>query len=407
MERKVHTRDLAYGMYVSRLDRSWLETPFLLQGLLIKNERDIELLREYCDYVYVETDPDSTLSGPAGESTLTRYRRSSKSAALPRAEAAYEDASSFEQEIEVARGAHEEVSRLAAEAMDQVRHGKQLDLEGMQSAAYKMKESVLRNPDAFLWLRHLKDTDSYTYQHSVDTSVLAVAFARHMGLPREDIDDLVLGALLFDIGKTRLPQELLIKPGPLTEDERALVKRHVEYSVQIMERTPGIPRQAVAVAATHHERFDGTGYPLGLQGGEIPVFGRMAAIVDFFDAVTSERCYAPAISSHEAVRQLYELRGTAFQEELVEQFIQMLGVYPTGTLVELTTGDVGVVISQNRVRRLRPKIMLLLDPHKKPYGIAPVVDLVKENTDSRGAPLGIERTLEPGEYGLDPKEFFL
>jgi HD-GYP domain-containing protein (c-di-GMP phosphodiesterase class II) len=234
-----------------------------------------------------------------------------------------------------------------------------------------------------------------------------IAFGRQMGLASGQIRDLGIGALMFDVGKMKLPPELLMKPEALTVNEFKEVKLHVQYSLEIMEETRGITPNAVAIAATHHERFDGTGYPNGLRGGEIPLLGRMAGIVDFFDAVTSDRPHCAATSPHDAIKYLYEYRNTGFQDELIEQFIQTLGVYPVGTMVELNNGEVGIVIGQNPVQRLRPKVILVLDAEKNPLGITPIRDLMVESQDSGGRELHIKKSLEPGTYDIHPDEFYL
>jgi hypothetical protein len=156
----------------------------------------------------------------------------------------------------------------------------------------------------------------------------------------------------------------------------------------------------------HHERFNGSGYPNGLKGKEIPIFSRMASIVDTYDAIINDRPYARAISPHEAIRELYDLRDIAFQAELVEAFIQAIGVYPIGTLVELSTGQVGVVISQNKIRHLKPKVMLILDQDKIAYKISPIIDLLHESTDKNGNPIIISNVLEPNSYGIKPEEIY-
>ncbi|NIO41094.1 MAG: HD-GYP domain-containing protein, partial [Burkholderiales bacterium] len=193
----------------------------------------------------------------------------------------------------------------------------------------------------------------------------------------------------------------------LTLAEFKVVQKHVLHSVEIMSNTSGVSPAAIEIAHTHHERNNGSGYPRKLADKEIPVFGKLAAIIDCYDAMTSERVYRPAISSHKALRKLYARRDQEFQTVLVEQFIQCLGVYPVGSLVELSSGEVGVVLSQNRVRRLRPKIMVILDKNKKPTKSAPIIDLMVELTDSSGNPLDIKEVVEPAVYGIDPKEFFL
>lgn len=406
MEKKISASEVTHGMYVCRLDRPWLETPFMLQGFYVMNDEDICSLKEYCEYVYVETDvPKLKLSPKDSLNGKSPWRQSASD--LPRPTTVYRSETTVEQEITVVKELRKEVSSAVDEIMHNVREDKKLDVKRTKDVVSSMTESILRNPNAFLWMRMLKDKDSYTYSHCMDSSALAIAFGRYMGLSRTELEDLGIGALLSDVGKMQVPPELLNKPGKLTDKEFETVKKHVDYSVRIMQKSGNLSKAAIATAATHHERFDGSGYPRGLKGREIPVLGRMAAIVDCYDAITSDRPYRRPLSAHEAVRRLYDWRGSAFQSELVEQFIQTLGTYPTGSIVELNTGQVGIVVSQNRLRRLRPKIMLVLDGRKNKYNFAPMLDLLNEAHDSEGNALEIVKVLDPGTYGIDPKEYYL
>lgn len=426
---KLATEKLTEGMYVTELDRPWTETPFLFQGFLIKSAEEVTQLQEYCEHVFIDIergsapgDQDIGMYSASGARAVSGGKQSHAQgvekrpagdarelppAPIPPPKVHYQVRADVEEEIEVAKEAHKAVSEQVWSVLDDVRLGHKAQISELKRAVVQMEESILRNPDAFMWLRRLKSKDSYTYAHCIDASVLAIAFGRQLGMPRGQIQNLALGALMFDMGKMKLPEELLSKPGRLTDEEFALMKKHVEFSVEIMRETKGVSEHAIDMAATHHERFDGSGYPNGASGGEIPLLGRVAGIVDFFDAITSDRPYAPARSPHEAIRNLYELRNTAFQDELIEQFIQTLGAYPVGTLVELSNGEAGIVIGQNRVRRLRPKVMVVLDSNKKPLEIAPTRDLIVETTADDGRPLDIVKALEPGAYGIDPDEFYL
>ncbi|MDH3317673.1 MAG: HD-GYP domain-containing protein, partial [Gammaproteobacteria bacterium] len=404
MEKRVNTDDVREGMYVCRLDRPWLETPFLLQGFYVMDDEDIRSLKEYCQYVYIETEaPDIKLDTSDTVNGKSPWRQTVSD--LPKPTTEYQDQNTVEEEIAVVKELQLEVLSAVDEIMNNVRDDKKLDINRTKEVVSSMTDSILRNPNAFLWMRILKDKDSYTYSHCMDSGALAIAFGRHIGLSRNELEDLGMGALLSDVGKMQVPDELLNKPGELTEKEFEIVKKHVVYSVRIMQKSGGLSKAAIATAATHHERFDGSGYPRGLKGNEIPVLGRMAAIVDCYDAITSDRPHRRAISPNEAVRRLYDWRGSAFQSELVEQFIQTLGTYPTGSIVELNTGQVGIVVSQNRLRRLRPKLMLILDEGKNVYNFAPMLDLLNETQDSSGDQLEIIKVLEPGTYGIEPKDF--
>jgi HD-GYP domain-containing protein (c-di-GMP phosphodiesterase class II) len=406
MEKKVSADEVTHGMYVSRLDRPWLETPFLLQGFYVMDDEDIRALKEYCEYVYIETDAPE-VEPETAEPINGKPPARQPDSGLPRPTTEYQDQNSVEEELSVAKELQTEVLSAVDEIMNNVRDDKKLDIKRAKDVVSNMTASILRNPNAFMWMRILKDKDSYTYSHCMDSSVLAIAFGRYMGLSRVELEDLGMGALFSDVGKMQVPSELLNKPGKLTEKEFEIVKKHVQFSVRIMQESGGLSKAAIATAASHHERFDGSGYPRGLKGLEIPVLGRMAAIVDCYDAITSDRPYRGPISANQAVRKLYEWRGSAFQGELVEQFIQTLGTYPTGSIVELSNGQVGIVVSQNQLRRLRPKIMLVLDEDKNVYDFAPILDLLNETHDSRGNPLEIDKVLEPGAYGIEPKDFDL
>ena len=410
MEKQVATQDLQLGMYVSRLDRPWLETPFLFQGFTLQNAHDIAELQRHCQFVYIDIERgepakrylDTPRAAPGrADADLKRICRSSPGNPV------YTDTVSVEEELAPARDSHQEACDRIGNILDDIRSGRKLNVAAAEQAVSSMIESILRNPDAFMWLSKLKNKDSYTYAHSIDACALAITFGRHLGLPRPELEQVAVGTLLFDIGKMKLPEELLDKPGRLTDEEFTLMQAHVTHSVELMADTKGIGPVSIEVAYSHHERHNGSGYPRGLTSEQTSVYGKIAAIVDCYDAITSDRPYSVAVSPHEAIRSLYEWRNIDFQEEVVEQFIQCLGVYPTGTLVELNTGQVGIVLSQNRVRRLRPKVMLVLNADKHAYDIAPTVDLMVETVDSQGHMLEIARSLDPGSYGIDPTAYFL
>jgi HD-GYP domain-containing protein (c-di-GMP phosphodiesterase class II) len=282
-----------------------------------------------------------------------------------------------------------------------------LDLGKLREGIDAMIDSITRNPSAFNWLKEIKRKDNYSYQHALGCSVWAASFGRHLGLEREDLRELALGGLLFDVGKTRLPPELLAKKQRLDVNEDALVRRHVEYGVELLERTPGISPAILEMVATHHERHNGKGYPRGLSGSEIPINGRITGLIDSYDALTHQRTYAQGLSPHQAVAELYQSRGMLFQAELVEQFIQTCGIYPTGSLVELSNGQVGVVTAVHSLKRLRPSVMLLLDSDKLPLAQFRTIELGEVMEDSTGLPLGIKSGLPPRAYGIDPAELFL
>jgi len=407
-EIKVRIPDLEPGMYVSQLDRPWVETPYLLQGFLIETREDIDELFNHCKYVFVDVElskpVDNQKLSPRKTELSDREKKQSLTNIKP---IEYEDESELDDELKSARENHSLLSNVAENIMLDISNNKKLELPSLKKAITPMVNSIIRNPDAFSWLTRMKHKDNYTYNHSVSTSVWAVAFGRHLGMPKKDLQSLAIGALLFDIGKMRLPEKLINNPNRFNQYEFKLVKTHVQHSLEIVRTINGISDDVVEMVKTHHERHNGSGYPDGLKENEISIFGKIAGIVDCYDAIISERPFASAISPHDAVKKFYEWRDIDFQAELIEQFIQVVGIYPVGTIVELNDGKVGVIIAQHRVWRLRPKIMLLLNENKEYYNDFDVIDLYINENDEDGNTLEIVKSLEPGMYGIDPEQFYL
>ncbi len=407
-EIKVRLQDLEIGMYVSRLDKPWLDTPYLIQGFLIKTREDIEQLQAHCEYVYVDVErsrePDKKVVSFNPQARTDDEIKEQLIGFKPKK---YKDKTQMEDELVGARDCHRALSHTVGDVMQDMANNKNLDAVLLKKAINPMLDSIIRNPDAFAWLTRMKHKDNYTYNHAVSASVWAVAFGRHLGFPREKLQSLALGAMLFDIGKMKLPEKLINNPKRFNQFEFDLVKKHVDYSLEILRQTKDIGEDVLDMVAYHHERHNGSGYPNGLVADQIPILAKIAGIVDCYDAIISERPFATPISPHDAVKKLYDWRNIDFQAELVEQFIQVVGIYPVGTVVELSDGQVGVIVAQHRVWRLRPQVMLLLDVDKKPLDHFGVVNLFNETEDKDGNPWDIVKCVEPGLYGIDPEEFYL
>lgn len=436
---KIAVNQLKIGMYVAELDRPWVETPFLFQGFHIRDQDEISELKNHCDYVrvYVDEatgDPCKVAGAKSWFPTAPsvgdqeKYRKGAsdfsarlrtffklgRSAGAPgetrftQAGSFYEDEKTVGEEIKSATGVQKEAFDTVHEVMEELRLSDKLDVQRLETAVTPMVDSILRNPAALACLIRLQRKGAYLYRHSLATLVWAAVLGRHIGLNRDDLNVVAMGAMLLDVGKVRLPDDILHKPGKLDEDELKLVREHVELGLDILKKAGNVDARVIEMVAHHHERFNGTGYPKGLKGSQIPVFGRIAGLVDTYDAMITPRPYAEPLSSYEAFRQLRVLADVEFQAEMIDQFTQAVGVFPTGTLVELNTGEVAVVTQQNRVRRLRPEIMIIMSPEKEIMGSFSVVDLNKESVDENGRQsVWIDRGLAPGSYGIDPTEFFL
>ena len=407
---------LTTGIYVSRLDRPWTDTPFLFQGFVVDNDEDLQTLQRLCKVVYVEVtrEEEAALKArarkippkPAAPDLLASL---SKDPTALLGLVPSKDTVPLKSELTVAESTYKEARTAVGAVFDHLRKGGGLDMPQLETVVGPMVDSVFRNRDALGWLSRMKSKDDYLYSHSLAVSVWALAFGRHLGLDKDTLKTIGTGAMLLDIGKTRLSTELLRKPGAPTAQEWQLIRAHVEQGIALLKSNAAVDPQVLSMVATHHERIDGSGYPKGLKGDAIPHVGRIAGIVDTYDAMISERSYAKPKSTYDAVRELKHLGGSAFAPELVELFIQAVGVFPTGTLVELNTGEVGVVIAQNRFRRLRPEVMLVLDAEKKVREEFTSLNLLTsgEGTSTTEPSLWITRGLELGAYGIDPKEYFL
>jgi len=414
----VAVEQLKLGVYVSALDRPWSETPFLFQGFQIETDDVLEQLRSLCRTVYIDvpaeeveavraTRPRSTPGKKAPRKDVTL--QIPKNLVTHLEKVVVRDPIPLKTELSQAKAAFVTAKQGVASFFDRLKRGGSLDVPHLQTVVDSMVDSVFRNREAMSWLARLKSKDDYLYSHSLATSVWAIALGRHLGLDKETLRALGTGAMLLDIGKTQMPIELLNKPEKPSDEEWKTIRRHVEGGLELVRGTAGVDARVISMIETHHERFDGTGYPSGLAGDAIPMVGRIGGLVDCYDAMISHRRYAAARSTYDAVRELKRVAGTWFQPELVELFVQAVGVFPSGSLIELNSGEVGVVVAQNRFRRLRPQIMVILDAQKKLYDDFAVIDLnTCEVNQASGEPgLWITKGLEPGAYGIDPTEYFL
>lgn len=252
------------------------------------------------------------------------------------------------------------------------------------------------------WMARIKNRDAYTAEHCLRVAILSVAFARFLGLPEDDLEVAGMCGLLHDIGKLRIPDDILNKPGPLTPQEYAVMQEHTTRGHKLLKKGPGLDPIISDVTLHHHERIDGRGYPQQLaRNGQISRFARLIAIVDAYDAMTSDRCYRDGMSPADAARILYKNRGQQFDADMVEAFIRMIGVYPPGSLVELNTGEVALVISTHPGRKLKPKVEILLDDNKHP--ITPRIMDLSSQAGTNGPTREIMAPLADGAFGVSLK----
>lgn len=407
-ERQVAIGDLRVGMYVCRLDRGWEGTPFPLQGVMVSSEADIDRLGEWARHVFVDIELGLAPDEPAAPLRRRAPARQYDEAEVEnlRGHERYRDTVPFEEEVPQARDARRRAAEFAVRMLDDVRDGRPIQVDEVRDAVEPMVRSVLRNADAFLWVESLRQRDAYQYRHALNCSALAAAFGRHIGFPEDLLTDVASGGLLLDIGKARLPSGLVDRDGPLAPTEMADVRLHVEHGLDLLRRSPHFPAHIDAMVRGHHEREDGSGYPDGCPGARIPLLARIAGVIDSYDAMTNDRPHRKALSRHAALQVLYRERDRLYASEIVEQFMQCLCVYPTGSLVELNTGEVAVVMAQNAARRLRPRVMVLTAPDKSLLPHFRALDLMAQSETGERQVL-IAGTLPAGAYGLDSAELYL
>ncbi len=313
----------------------------------------------------------------------------------------------IEEELGTATGAYNRLDQFSRQMRRDLGSWKLPPVDDLEEVVHDVVDSAIRNPDALMWVARLKRQQKTVYAHTLQVAVYVVALGRHLALPRAHLGRLGMLGLLLDIGKAKLPRTLLNKRGALTEDEFALVKRHVEFGLELLHDTPGMHDDVLNGIAQHHEREDGSGYPVGLVAEKISLFGRMAGICDAFVAMTNARPYAEAVSPYDAMRMLSSWSGNFFYVPLVEQFMQAVGVFPVGSLVELSSGEVAVVLRQSKVRRLKPRVLVVLDPQKKRYAQPRLLDLLEVEEEQGPQSLYIGKGLPSGAYGLNSGELFL
>ena len=374
MIRKIRADQLRVGMYVHDFNAGWLEHPFARNRMKIGDDADLrKLAASGIRELFIDTERGvDVLDAPSrAESAAATDRQLLTLDGTPRAPVRV----ALADEMTRARSVFAEGTRAIRSVMEDARLGRQLEIEAVSPLVEKIAASVIRNSDALLSMRRLKHLDDYTYQHSVAVCTMLAGFARELGMDLPDIHSVALGGLLHDIGKARVSAALLNKAQALSDEEFIHLKSHVVLGADLLRQMPGVPPLAVAVLELHHERFDGSGYPQALAGEQIGLVGRMAAIVDVYDAITSERAYHAPISPAAAIRKLFELSGTQFDAQLVQRFVRSVGIYPVGTLVRLESGRLGIVTEQRESSLLTPVVRVIFDARRNYYIAPEEVDL--------------------------------
>lgn len=390
---KIAVSGLKLGMFVCELDRPWLETPFILQGFPIRTLDDIDEIAKYCEWVIVEQSEDVWQKPEERSSINPELKRGNP----------YPNHVTRQQEKRTAETAHTAARALTRSFMDDVRLGRAIDIREVKVTVSECVKSILRNPDAMSWMAKIRSRDQYTSEHSLNVGLLAITFGRALGASEEDLNKLGFAGMLHDIGKMRTPLDILNKEGALSTEEFNIIKSHPQDGRDILLSHKNIYHGAVDVAYGHHEALDGSGYPRAIKAGGITDFTRIITLCDVYDAITSDRSYRRGASSLNALKIIHDARGTKYDPKLAEDFIECIGLYPPGSVVELHSGEVGIVISTNYRHRHLPKVLVLRDPDKQ-SGSERVIALEKLATDVQSARL-IKSVLPNGSHGIRVEDY--
>lgn len=403
MIKKVKLEQLKPGVFVHDFNCGWLHHPFLANRTKLRTEKQIQKLVKYGIHdLYIDTERGIDIDDAP---TLQEAEREIQSEfdQLDRQSAAPHQGVAFKAELARADRLIGDAKQTTQKLMQEVRAGKRMEMGEVESTVDKMTDSVLRNKDALVSLLRIKEVDEYTYVHSISVSALCISFAQGLNYSAAEIKQIGIGGLLHDIGKMKVPPEILNKPGALTEGEFEIIKRHVRDGEAMLEQYTALDRNCTCVTSHHHERLDGTGYPEGLKGDEISIFGQIGAIVDIYDALSSERCYKKAMPPTEALRKVFEWSDSYLNRELVEKFVAHLGIYPIGTLVRLENSLLAVVIDQGEKNLLHPVVRAVYDIKKntklEPY------DIILEGEINGGNPYRIVSCESPDKWRIKPVDF--
>lgn len=390
---EVSASNLRPGMFIAELDRPWLEAPFALQGFVVQDHDEVMYIAKYVDFVYVD------INYKGSKVFLPRAKGSDIS---PLASNGLQLKTDFQQ----AKLSFESASQSLDRVFDSINKGNHTDINIVKDAVQPLLDGVFKNKEAVAALVRLKEASEYRYNHGISMAVWAAILGRHISLPRGELEKLVIGCAMCDVGMTNLPDELIEQAQGLTEVQREIISTHPLTGSKMTSDNGGADIEILAIIENHHERHDGSGYPRGIEGTTIPLLARIAGLVDTYDAMITHRPYAPARSSYEAVQELIDAKGQLFQEALVEQFVQAIGLFPTGSLVELNTGEVAIVVKQNSMRRLKPEVVIVLDHEKTRKSPLDLIDLASTSivgSDARW----ITCELQPGSYGVNSEEYFI
>lgn len=369
MLKKISVEQLRTGMHLHAFCGSWMDHPFWRNKFVITDEKDIALIFE-SPIKEVWIDAAKGLDVPAGEAAVEAE------VVPPPAKVLEPEKTSFNDEVKRAAKICAKGKEAVVSMFQEARMGKAIEADAAMPLVEEISNSILRNPGALISLARLKTADDYTYMHSVAVCALMIALARQLGLSDEETRDAGMAGLLHDLGKALIPMAILNKPGKLTDEEFAIVKTHPKKGHELLLTATGVSKVTKDVCLHHHEKIDGSGYPMGLNSETMSLYAKMGAVCDVYDAVTSNRPYKAGWDPAESIKRMAEWQGH-FDPTVFQAFVKSLGIYPTGSFVRLESGRLGVVIEQGEKSLLKPKVRVFFSSKSQAYIKPETVDLAR------------------------------
>lgn len=405
MIKKIPANQLEPGMYVADFNAGWLNHPFALNSMMISSDADVEkVIKAGIRELLIDTARGKDVGAHAPTAAeAEQVLRAEVNQFAERSKPVMPERIPLSEEMARAHGAFTKATRIVRNLMEDIRLGKQVDIAATKPTVEKITASVLRNNNAMMTMRRLRSLDDYTFLHSVSVCAMLASFAKVLEMSMSDIHDVALGGLIHDVGKMRVAPAVLHKPGKLNPEEFTHIKSHVVLGSDLIRQAPGVPALALDVLELHHERYDGSGYPKGLVGKDISTVGRMSAIIDVYDAITSDRVYCKGLSPAAAVQKMFEWSKHHFDPEMTQLFLKSIGIYPVGSLVRLESGRLGVVLAQSDNNLLTPLLRVMYDAKRQHYITPEMLDLAKPLGAGGGDSI-VSYEL-PEKFGIDVSRF--
>lgn len=400
MIKKIKIEELKPGMHIHDLNCGWLNHPFVSNSMTVKDDQIIQKIgRQGIREVYIDTDKGwDVVDAPTEEEVREEIREGLDRVAEEQVD--YLPQVSLREELAKASKIKKEAKQTVHDIMDDVRFGRQVRTERIEPVVDRMIDSIFRNQDALLSLSRIRTVDEYTYTHSMTVGILMITFGKHLGFDLSLLREVGVGGILHDVGKMKVPMKILTSAGVLSDEDLKTVKEHVIHSRTLLEETKGMSEISILLASQHHERVDGSGYPDGLKGEEIEMYSQAVAIIDVYDAMTSDRCYQRRMPPTDVLGKLYEWSKYHFNTELVQHFVKCVGIYPIGSLVLLDNGFLGVVVNHGQKSMLQPVVRIIYNTHKESHIIPYDVDLAQPSKDGEQR---IVSAASPDFWNINPE----